>query len=140
MKPTPVKWPHLQHFQRAYDSAPKAEGAGKCAFQAKLACAVLIGHVRSLSILTLIHLRRCFVSPTERLGRQAPRNCVMTLRDLLAKSLEQSKICPTCRHNLVYICDCNGCRKDPNRDLHQVECTSCLAAKLMKSSNVPVHT
>ena len=64
----------------------------------------------------------------------------MTLRDMLAKSLEQSQMCPTCGRNLVYVCNCKGCRKNSDRDLHQVECTSCLAAKLLKSSNIPVHT
>ncbi len=64
----------------------------------------------------------------------------MTLRDMLAKSLKQSKMCPTCGYNLVYVCNFNGCRKDPDRDLHEVECTSCLAAKVIKSSKLPVHS
>ncbi len=62
----------------------------------------------------------------------------MTLRDMLAQSLGKSRMCPTCGRNLVYICDCKGCRKESNNALHQVECTGCLASKLLKRSNIPV--
>ena len=64
----------------------------------------------------------------------------MTLRDMLAQSLGQSQMCPTCSRNLVYICDCNRCRKERNNAMHQVECTGCLASKLLDPSNIPVHS
>ncbi len=64
----------------------------------------------------------------------------MTLRDMLAKSLERTLMCPTCGRNLVYVCDCESCRKDSDKALNQFECTGCLASKLLKPSNVPVHS
>lgn len=64
----------------------------------------------------------------------------MTLRDMLAESLGQSQMCPTCGSNFVYVCNCQGCREDNNKSLHQVECTGCLASKLLKPSNIPVHS
>ena len=64
----------------------------------------------------------------------------MTLRDMLAQSLAKSRMCPTCGRNLVYICDCNSCRKDSNNPLHQVEYTGCLASNLLKLPNAPVHS
>ena len=64
----------------------------------------------------------------------------MTLRDMLAQSLDQSQMCPTCGRNLVYVCNCQSCRENSNKALHEIECTGCLAAKLLKPSNVPVHS
>jgi hypothetical protein len=62
------------------------------------------------------------------------------LRDMLAQSLGRNTVCPICGRNFVYICDCNNCLRDSNNAPHQVECTGCLASKLLKPSNVPVHS
>ena len=64
----------------------------------------------------------------------------MTLCDLLAQSLEQSQMCPTCGRSLVYVCDCQACCEESDNALYQVECTGCLASKLLKPTNIPIHS